>query len=79
MSESTDMVVSLSTQIKNIGVVTDNSWNIEYAISKCHEALCPLDQEQLKRVGTELPAFIQIANMYATHTPGKRSFKVHGS
>ena len=79
MSESTDMVVSLPTQIKNIGVVTDNSWNIEYAISKCHEALCPLDQEQLNRIGEEFPSLITVANMYAHHTPGKRAFKANGS
>ena len=79
MSESTDMVVSLSTQIKNIGVVTDNSWNIEYAISKCHEALCPLDQEQLNRVAEDFSAIITLANIYADYTPGKRRFEIDGS
>jgi len=79
MSESTDMVVSLSTEIKNIGVMSDNSWDIEYAISKCHDALCPLDQEQLNRIGEEFPALITVANMYAHHTPGKRAFKANGS
>lgn len=79
MSESTELVVALSDHIRDAGVINKNQWNIEYAIEKCHEALCSLDQEQLERVGDAFSAVIAVANIYADHTPGKRRFKIDAS
>ena len=79
MSESTELVVDLGERVRNAGVMSGNKWNIEYAIEKCHEALCPLDQEQLDRVWEDIPALITLANIYADHTPGKRRFEIDGN
>lgn len=81
MSESTELVVDLSDHIRDAGIINKNTWNVEYAIEKCHEALCSLDEEQLDRVKEAFSAFIAVANIYADHTPGKRRFELddHGS
>ena len=77
MSESTELVVSLKDHIEDIGVVRDNAWDVSYAIEKCHEALCPMDDEQLSQVHQAIPELIQLANQYASRTPGKRVFKLN--
>ena len=79
MSESTELVVNLDKRIRNEGILDKNTWNIEYAIEKCHEALCSLDEEQLGRVTKAFSAVIEVANIYADHTPGKRRFTADGS
>jgi len=76
MSESTELVVSLKDHIEDIGVVRDNAWDVSYAIEKCHEALCPMDDEQLIQVHQSIPELIQLANQYAMRTPGKRVFTI---
>ena len=79
MSKSTELVVDLSDHIRDSGIINKNKWNVEYAIEKCHEALCSLDEEQLERMEEAFSAFIAVANVYAEHTPGKRRFKLDGS
>jgi hypothetical protein len=79
MSKSTELVVDLGDHIRNAGVMSGNKWNIQYAIEKCHDALCPLDQEQLNRVAEDFSAIITLANIYADYTPGKRRFEIDGS
>jgi hypothetical protein len=77
MSDSTELVVSLKEHIVNVGVMSDNAWDVSYAIEKCHEALCPMDDEQLSQIHQAIPELIQLANQYAMRTPGKRVFKLN--
>ena len=74
MSESTELTVPLNQKMIDIGVMSDNKWDIQRAIEYCHDALVPLDSQQLVVVEEHFPAIIVLANQYAQHTPGKRSF-----
>ena len=77
MSESTELVVSLKEHIMDVGVTSSNAWDVSYAIEKCHEALCPMDDQQLSQIHQAIPELIQLANQYASRTPGKRVFNLN--
>ena len=51
MSESTEIVVSLRNFVEDAGVYTDGAWEVTYAIEKCHDALCPMDQYAMRTPG----------------------------
>ena len=72
---ATDLIVTLHDHIEDCGVI--DAWEIKYAIEKCHDALCPLDDEQLEVVSQAFPELITLANQYASRTPGKRVFRVN--
>ena len=76
MSESTEIVVSLRNFVEDAGVYTDGAWEVTYAIEKCHDALCPMDDEQISSIHQVIPELIQLANQYAMRTPGKRVFTI---
>ena len=71
---ATDLIVPLKDHIEDCGVI--DAWEINYAIEKCHDTLCPLDDEQLKTISQAFPELITLANQYASRTPGKRVFRV---
>ena len=71
---ATDLIVPLQDHIEDCGVI--DAWEIRYAIEKCHDALCPLDDEQIDTISQSFPELITLANQYARRTPGKRVFRV---
>lgn len=77
MSESTELVIPLREFVEDAGVYSDGAWEVTYAIEKCHDALCPMDDDQIASVNRQIPELIQLANQYATRTPGKRVFKLN--
>ena len=79
MSESTELVIPLREFVEDAGVYSDGAWEVTYAIEKCHDALCPMDDDQIASVNRQLPELIQLANQYALRTPGKRVFRIVSS